>query len=364
MADVLQDASQQAIDASQQAQDASQQAIDAVDIRLQLERANALVAVARAQHAAGEYAAAVATCDAALRLAPTSAGAFLERSRARLEAARRGSGDAPEERAAALRDARRAAFMRPDSWRCALQESRAYGAAGALAAARAALLRASELAAATGSEAEAAAEAAPALALQEGVLHLAAALALPPPRAAGPAGGSAAAATTTPRARLLRAAVGALDRAVGGVPSSADALVERGRAHLEARALDAALLDFESALRLAPRDDRAMSGRAEAWRRQARLGAAHSSASAALVENPRSLQALATLGRVERDLGRPLAALDWLARAAEAAGAASVEGGAAAASRDEVLRELRMPVPIAAVVDVPIQRFAAGQIPA
>lgn len=305
---------------------------DAVDVRLRLERAAGLVSRARGLRLAdpnADPAPALALCSAAIGLAPTSAEAHLERSRARLAAFRRDPA-ALAARDGAVRDARRAAFIRFRSWRCALQASRALGAAGEPEAAARALGEAEALARAD-DEGEGACAVAFALCDQRGRLRLEAA--------------KAAKAAGAPEQRwmwLLADAVGALDAALRAHPHSADTLNNRGVAYFEARSLGLAAADFASALALEPANDRALSNRALVERAQHRLAAAHASLTAALARHPASAISHNNLGCVERDLGRPAAALLRFARAAELDPAY----GQARANRDALLAELRQPVPI------------------
>ncbi|KAG8466988.1 hypothetical protein KFE25_008367 [Diacronema lutheri] len=313
---------------------------DSVDIRLQLERAAGLVQRARealvVDDAAGA-ARALALSSEAITLAPSSADAFLERSRAHLAVFRRDSA-ALAARDQCIRDARRAAFMKPASWRCALQLSRAHVAAGELDEGLRALGEAEALARAD-AEGESAAELAFTLEDQRGRLQL-------------EQGKAAKARGTVEQAWmwLLADAVTSLDRALAAKPRSADTLNNRGVAYYEARAYAPALADFEAALRVDAAHDRALSNRALVQRLRRELHAAHASLSAAIAHNPASAVSFNNLGCIERDLGRLPAALLSFERAAEMDSAYEQ----ARTNRDTVLSELRHPVPIRPVADVPL----------
>lgn len=318
--------------------------IDSVDIRLQLESAAALVRRAHAANTAAEHALAIELCSEAIVLAPTSAEAFLERSRAHLAIYRRDSG-AVSSRAACLRDAKRAAFMKPTSWRCALQRSRALGAIGEYEEAMRVMDEVDELAR-TDAEGESAKEVAFALADQRGRLQLELA--------------KAAKAKGAPEQRwmwMLADTVSTLDKALAAKPKSADTLNNRGVAYYEARSYVLAMADFEAALRIEERHDRALSNKALVQRVQQKLLAAHATLCAAIAENPSSAVSFNNLGCLERDLGRPLAALLAFSKAAEM----DPTYDQAVRNRNTVLSELRHPVPLSPADDVPLPGRSCGQ---
>jgi tetratricopeptide (TPR) repeat protein len=311
---------------------------DSVDIRLQLETAASKVGAAKARAQAHEHEVAIALCTEAIALAPTSWQAYLERSVSELAVYRRDSTDASS-LDSALRDAKRAAFMCPRSWRCALQRSRCLGASGRLDEAFAGLDEARALAAAD-LQGESSDEAAFALEDQCGRLQLEAAKEA---KASGKL-------STDKWLALFHRANRTLSKAIALKPTSAETLNNRGVAKYEAHLFDQAMADFELALKADPCNDRAMSNRGLVLRVRQQLEAAHASLSASIAQNPAAAISYNNLGCIERDLGRPLAALSNFSKAAEM----EPSYAQAVANRNTVLSELRMPIPITPVEDVPI----------